>query len=208
MENIAHILPFIFGSIKGIALLCLSFPLLAFVLLMFVKNTKSVNSISISIGLISFISSLLILYHNIYQGSFTIHTPWLTVGNIVLEIGITVDRIASLMLSMVSFVALMVIVFSTSYLVLLNIKGFKKEEMIKMRRYADLYGSALPMQLTIERNALGNMRRMAPLKSNNFGLNLHTGNYEKMEFKDYLGKNKAFDVDENLLRKLEKTYLD
>jgi hypothetical protein len=80
--------------------------------------------------------------------------------------------------------------------------------MIKMRRYADLYGSALPMQLTIERNALGNMRRMASLKSNNFGLNLHTGNYEKMEFKDYLGKNRAFDVDENLLRKLEKTYLD
>ena len=77
-----------------------------------------------------------------------------------------------------------------------------------MRRYADLYGSALPMQLTIERNALGNMRRMGPLKSNNFGLNLHTGNYDKMEFKDYLGKSRPFDVDENLLRKLEKTYLD
>jgi hypothetical protein len=80
--------------------------------------------------------------------------------------------------------------------------------MIKMRRYADLYGSALPMQLTIERNALGNMRRMGPLKSNNFGLNLQTGNYDKMEFKDYLGKSRPFDVDENLFRKLEKTYLD
>jgi hypothetical protein len=80
--------------------------------------------------------------------------------------------------------------------------------MLKMRRYADLYGSALPMQYTIERNSLANMRRAAPLKSNNFGLNMHTGNYDKMEFKDYLGKNRAADVDENLFRKVEKSYFD
>lgn len=116
MENIEHILTFIFGSFNGIALLCLSFPLVAFVLLMFIKNNKLVNSIAIGVGLISFFASIIILYNNIYSGSFSIHTPWLTVGNIVLEIGITVDRIASLMLSMVSFVALMVIVFSTSYM--------------------------------------------------------------------------------------------
>ena len=38
-----------------------------------------------------------------------------------------------------------------------------------MRRYADLYGSALPLQYTIERNALANMTREGPMKSNNFG---------------------------------------
>jgi hypothetical protein len=80
--------------------------------------------------------------------------------------------------------------------------------MIKLKRYADLYGSALPFQLTIERNALANMRRMAPLKSNNFALNLHTGNYDKMTFSDYLGKDKPFDVDTNLFRKVEKEYFD
>lgn len=43
--------------------------------------------------------------------------------------------------------------------------------MREMRRYADLYGSALPLQYTIERNALANMSREGPMKSNNFGKN-------------------------------------
>ena len=38
-----------------------------------------------------------------------------------------------------------------------------------MKKYADLYGSALPLQLTIERNELANMNREGPMKSNNFG---------------------------------------
>lgn len=41
--------------------------------------------------------------------------------------------------------------------------------MRDMRKYADLYGSALPLQYTIERNALANMTREGPMKSNNFG---------------------------------------
>jgi hypothetical protein len=32
------------------------------------------------------------------------------------------------------------------------------------------------------------------------------GNYDKMDFTDFLGKNKPFDVDENLFRKVEKAY--
>jgi hypothetical protein len=78
--------------------------------------------------------------------------------------------------------------------------------MLKLKTYSDVYGSAYPFQLTIERNALANMRRMAPLKSNNFGLNVHLGLYDKVQPRDYLGKNKPFDVDENLFRKVEKTY--
>ena len=42
--------------------------------------------------------------------------------------------------------------------------------MSKMKKYADLYGSALPLQLTIERNELANMNREGPMKSNNFGI--------------------------------------
>lgn len=41
--------------------------------------------------------------------------------------------------------------------------------MEKMKRYADIYGSFLPFSLTIERNALANMRRDPPLRSNNHG---------------------------------------
>jgi hypothetical protein len=32
------------------------------------------------------------------------------------------------------------------------------------------------------------------------------GNYDKMKFKDYLGKKKPNDVDKNLFRKIEKYY--
>jgi hypothetical protein len=78
--------------------------------------------------------------------------------------------------------------------------------MSKLKYYSDVFGSAYPLQLTIERNALANMRRNAPLRSNNFGLNIHLGAYDKVDYRDYLGKNKAFDVDENLFRKVEKTY--
>lgn len=80
--------------------------------------------------------------------------------------------------------------------------------MLKMRRYADLYGSALPLQYTIERNALANMRRMEPLRSNYNGLKVHTGDYDKVEFKDYLGKNRPFDVDQNIFRRVEKTFFN
>ena len=80
--------------------------------------------------------------------------------------------------------------------------------MIKMRRYADLYGSALPMQYAIERNALANLRRMEPLRSNNNGLKVHTGDYDRMEPKDYLGKNRVFDVDQNIFRRAEKAYFN
>jgi hypothetical protein len=77
-----------------------------------------------------------------------------------------------------------------------------------MRRYADIYGSALPMQYTIERNALANMRRMEPLRSNNNGLKMHTGDYDKMDYKDYLGKSRPFDVDTNIFRNAEKAFMN
>lgn len=86
--------------------------------------------------------------------------------------------------------------------------GSKKDEMNKMRRYADLYGTGYAFQLCMERNIIANVGRMYPLKSTNFGLNCHMGNYDKIEFKDFLGKNKPFDVDESLFRKTEKIYLE
>jgi hypothetical protein len=78
--------------------------------------------------------------------------------------------------------------------------------MNKLKMYSDLFGSSYALQLTIERNALANMRRQAPLRSNNFGLNVHLGTYDKMEYRDYIGKNKPFDVDENLFRTVEKQF--
>jgi hypothetical protein len=78
--------------------------------------------------------------------------------------------------------------------------------MHKLKVYADLFGSAYAMNLTIERNALANIQRMPPLRSNNLSLNIHLGNYDRVDVRDYMGKSKPFDVDENLFRTVEKAY--
>ena len=85
---------------------------------------------------------------------------------------------------------------------------FKKEEMIKMDKYSKLFGTGYAFQLVWERNALANKRREFPLKSNNFGLNIACGNYDKIEFNDFLGKDKPFDVDCSIFRQAEKVFMD
>ena len=85
---------------------------------------------------------------------------------------------------------------------------FKKEEMIKMDKYSKLYGTGYAFQLCMERNALANKRREPPLKSKNFALNIACGNYDKIEFNDFLGKDKPFNVDSSVFRQAEKLYMD
>ena len=85
---------------------------------------------------------------------------------------------------------------------------FKKEEMIKMDRYSKLYGTGYAFQLCMERNALANKRREFPLKSNNFALNIACGNYDKIEFNDFLGNDKPFDVDTSIFRQTENIYMN
>lgn len=117
MENIEQINSFIFSSARGLSLLVLVFPLLAFVALMFIRLRRYVNLIAIFSVFVSLCASVYLLFLNVNSGiGFTIHVPWITIGNIQFDFGITVDTIASLMLCMVSFVALMVILFSTEYM--------------------------------------------------------------------------------------------
>ena len=84
---------------------------------------------------------------------------------------------------------------------------FKKEEMNKMNKYSKLYGTGYAYQLCWERNALANKRREFPLKSNNFALNIACGNYDKIEFNDFLGNDKPFDVDSSIFREAENIYM-
>ena len=84
---------------------------------------------------------------------------------------------------------------------------FKKEEMIKMEKYSKLYGTGYAFQLCWERNSLANKKREFPLESNNFGLNIACGNYDKIEFNDFIGNDKPFDVDNSIFRQAENIYL-
>ena len=85
---------------------------------------------------------------------------------------------------------------------------FKKDEMNKMATYSKLFGTGYAFQLCMERNALANKRREYPLKSNNFSLNLACGNYDKIEFSDFIGNDKPFDVDTSLFRQVEQGYMN
>jgi len=83
---------------------------------------------------------------------------------------------------------------------------FKKEQMFQMKKYSQMFGAGYAFQLCMERNYLANMRRMYPLKSNNTALNIHLGSYDKIDYSDYLGTDKPFDVDENIFKTTEKIY--
>jgi hypothetical protein len=49
-----------------------------------------------------------------------------------------------------------------------------------------LYGSHMPMRYVIERNILAQTRRLGGHGSSMFGLNMHMGRYEEIDFFDIL----------------------
>ncbi len=116
MEQFTQLISFVFGSAKGVALLLLAAPLISFVLLFFIKSRKFVNIISISSISIALFASLYLLKISVDGNTFSLSTPWLTVGNIHIDFSIHVDIVSVLMLTLVSIVSIMVLVFSTEYM--------------------------------------------------------------------------------------------
>ena len=116
MEQFTQLISFVFGSAKGIALLLLAAPLISFVLLFFIKSRKLVNLVSISSISISLLAALYLLKISVDGNTFSLSTPWLTVGNIHIDFSIHIDIVSVLMLTLVSIVAIMVLVFSTEYM--------------------------------------------------------------------------------------------
>jgi NADH-quinone oxidoreductase subunit L len=116
VEQFTQLISFVFGSAKGIALLLLAAPLISFVLLFFIKSRKLVNLVSISSISISLLAALYLLKISVDGNTFSLSTPWLTVGNIHIDFSIHIDIVSVLMLTLVSIVAIMVLVFSTEYM--------------------------------------------------------------------------------------------
>eukprot|EP00831_Metopus_contortus_P079772 TRINITY_DN8009_c0_g1_i12.p2 TRINITY_DN8009_c0_g1~~TRINITY_DN8009_c0_g1_i12.p2 ORF type:complete len:138 (-),score=25.18 TRINITY_DN8009_c0_g1_i12:49-462(-) len=65
-------------------------------------------------------------------------------------------------------------------------EGKQMEENQKLRQTAALYGSAVAMQLSIERAIGASIRRPAGVPSENHWLNIAMGSYERFEINDYL----------------------
>ena len=49
-----------------------------------------------------------------------------------------------------------------------------------------LYGSHMPMRYVIERNILSQTKRLGGVGSSMFGLNMHMGRYDELDFFDIL----------------------
>ena len=71
-----------------------------------------------------------------------------------------------------------------------------------------LYGSHMPMRHVIEAELLASTRRLGGYGSNMFGLNMHLGRYEELDFADILNNpNESPEIDrENIHARVEKAY--
>lgn len=94
----------------------LSAPLISFVILFFIKSRKLVNAISISSITIALLAALYLLKISVEGNTFSLSTPWLSVGNIQIDFSIHIDIVSVLMLTLVSLISIMVLVFSTEYM--------------------------------------------------------------------------------------------
>ncbi len=116
MENLQTIFNFVTNSSTGLALFVYVFPLLSFFMLMVIKSSKLAHSIAMASLLFCFVASLTLLYRTYTSIGFAGQLPWLEIGSIQLNLSISVDKIAALMLSMVSLITFLVMWYSTEYM--------------------------------------------------------------------------------------------
>ena len=64
-----------------------------------------------------------------------------------------------------------------------------------------VFGSAIAMQKQIQRTVAANNSRGSTFGTSNHGLKQVMGLYDKIEFYDFVGRNKNFDVDQSLFYK-------
>ena len=84
------------------------------------------------------------------------------------------------------------------------------EEENRMRTYSILFGSHLPMKLTIEREALGRCGRMPGERSSMLGLDVSMNNLNRIEETDYMNRNpntlNSFPINKQKISKKQWTY--
>ncbi len=116
METLSNIFNFVLHSSTGVALVAYVLSLFSFVMLMLLKSNSAAHRILIAVLGISFVASLALLYKTYTANGFLGSVPWLNIGTIDLNISIKIDKITSIMLSMVSLIALLVSVYSVEYM--------------------------------------------------------------------------------------------
>ncbi|WP_028784090.1 NADH-quinone oxidoreductase subunit L [Thalassobacillus devorans] len=94
------------------------FPLLSFLLLIFLGNQWREKSSFVGIGFtgISFVLSVIVLFVQMTNGSGGAEAAWLTIGSIEFRVGVVVNPLNALMLVIVSLVSFLVHIYSKSYM--------------------------------------------------------------------------------------------
>lgn len=99
------------------------FPALAFIAIAFVLRRKPVLAAGVAIGtsILSFALSLGVCYGVIasnitVEQPLVVRIPWVAIENLSIEMGLYIDPMAAMMLLVVSFVSLMVQVYSLGYM--------------------------------------------------------------------------------------------
>jgi NADH-quinone oxidoreductase subunit L len=116
VDTLSTISNLMLNSSTGLALSVFILPLFSFILLMLLKSNKAAHSIALaSVGL-CFLASLILLYETYTNASFAAQLPWLEIGSIKLNLSIKLDKYAALMLSMISLISFLVMLYSTEYM--------------------------------------------------------------------------------------------
>ena len=80
-----------------------------------------------------------------------------------------------------------------------------KQELQKLKQISIQFGSALALERQIQRTIASSNTRGTGRPTSNHGLLLLTGAYDKLDFSDYLGICKPFDVDESVFYKVDRS---
>ena len=91
-------------------------PFIGFLLVAFVGKRTPEKGAPIAIGVIgmSFVLSVLVFFHVLQNGEYEVGWEW--VEGTGLEIGMLIDNLTALMLIVVSFISLMVVIYSVGYM--------------------------------------------------------------------------------------------
>lgn len=146
MEVLQTIWKFCTSSLHGFALFCMVLPLFSFFMSMLLKSNKLVHTLALVCVGISFLASAFLVYRTSNACGTSASLPWLEIGTVQINFSIHLDAIAAQMLSMVSLITFLVLLFSTDYM-----KGEKRYNYFFA--YISLFAFAM-FGLILSRNLL------------------------------------------------------
>jgi NADH-quinone oxidoreductase subunit L len=97
-------------------MMLISLPIIAFLILLFIKKNKITNSLALLPALSILIFSSFHLIGNTVSETFVKNIDWLSIANLNINISLMIDQMSIHMIFMVAFITSLVIIFSYEYM--------------------------------------------------------------------------------------------